>query len=69
MITRSMVPEYLKYILPTMLTFTMAGIYGVIDGVFVGHAVGAPGLRASTWHTRSCALSWWRERALAWAAA
>ena len=44
MITRSMVPEYLKYILPTMLTFTMAGIYGVIDGVFVGHAVGDAGL-------------------------
>ena len=40
-----MVPEYLKYILPTMLTFTMAGIYGVIDGVFVGHAVGDAGLR------------------------
>ena len=39
-----MVPEYLKYILPTMLTFTMAGIYGVIDGVFVGHAVGDAGL-------------------------
>ena len=44
MITRSMVSEYLKYILPTMLTFTMAGIYGVIDGVFVGHAVGDAGL-------------------------
>lgn len=44
MITRSMVPEYLKYILPTTLTFTLAGVYGIIDGIFVGHAVGDAGL-------------------------
>ena len=44
MITRSMVPEYLKYILPTMLTFTLAGIYSIVDGIFVGHAVGDAGL-------------------------
>ena len=44
MITRSMIPEYLKYILPTTLTFTLAGVYGIIDGIFVGHAVGDAGL-------------------------
>ena len=44
MITRKMIPEYLKYILPTMLTFTLAGIYSIVDGIFVGHAVGDAGL-------------------------
>ena len=39
-----MIPEYLKYILPTMLTFTLAGIYSIVDGIFVGHAVGDAGL-------------------------
>ncbi|WP_139653569.1 MATE family efflux transporter [Raoultibacter phocaeensis] len=44
MITRSMVREYLKYIVPTMLTFTLASVYSIVDGVFVGHAVGNAGL-------------------------
>ena len=44
MIKRSMVREYLKYIVPTMLTFTLAGVYGIVDGIFVGHAVGDAGL-------------------------
>lgn len=44
MITRKMIPEYLKYILPTMLTFTLGGIYSIVDGIFVGHAVGDAGL-------------------------
>ena len=44
MITRSMLKEYLKYIVPTMLTFTLAGVYSIVDGVFVGHAVGDAGL-------------------------
>ena len=44
MITKSMVREYLKYIVPTMLTFTLASVYSIVDGVFVGHAVGDAGL-------------------------
>ena len=40
MITRGMLKEYLKYIVPTMITFTLGGVYSIIDGVFVGHAVG-----------------------------
>lgn len=44
MITKSMLREYLKYIIPTMLTFTLAGFYSIVDGVFVGHAVGDAGL-------------------------
>lgn len=44
MITRGMLKEYLKYIIPTMITFTLGGVYSIIDGVFVGHAVGDAGL-------------------------
>lgn len=44
MITKSMIKEYLKYIIPTMITFTLAGVYSIVDGVFVGHAVGDAGL-------------------------
>lgn len=39
-----MIKEYFKYILPTIFTFTLAGFYSVIDGVFVGRAVGDAGL-------------------------
>ena len=44
MITKGMLKEYLKYIVPTMLTFTLASVYSIVDGVFVGHAVGDAGL-------------------------
>ena len=45
MIKRSMLKEYLRYILPTMLTFTLASVYSIVDGMFVGHAVGDAGVR------------------------
>lgn len=44
MITKNMLKEYLKYIIPTMLTFTLASVYSIVDGIFVGHAVGDAGL-------------------------
>lgn len=44
MIKKHMFKEYLRYILPTMLTFTLASIYGIVDGMFVGHAVGDAGV-------------------------
>ena len=44
MIKKTMVREYLKYIVPTMLTFTLASVYSIVDGVFVGNAVGDAGL-------------------------
>ena len=44
MIKRSMLKEYLRYILLTMLTFTLASVYSIVDGVFVGHAVGDAGV-------------------------
>lgn len=44
MISREMVKQYLRYIVPSMLAFTLTGIYSIVDGVFVGHAVGDSGL-------------------------
>ena len=44
MIKRSMLKEYLKYVIPTMLTFTLTCIYSIIDGIFVGNFVGDAGL-------------------------
>lgn len=44
MITKSMLREYLKYVIPTVLTFTLAGFYDIVDGIFVGNAVGDAGL-------------------------
>lgn len=44
MIKKSMLREYLKYVIPTMITFTLAGFYSIVDGIFVGHAVGDAGL-------------------------
>lgn len=44
MIKRNMLKEYLRYIVPAMLTFTLASVYSIVDGVFVGHAVGDAGL-------------------------
>lgn len=44
MIKTSMVKEYLKYILPSMLAFTLLGVYSIVDGVFVGNVVGDAGL-------------------------
>ncbi len=44
MIPRSLILKYLKYVIPTMVTFTLTGIYSIVDGIFVGHAVGDAGL-------------------------
>ena len=65
MITRGMLKEYLKYIVPTMITFTLGGVYSIIDGVFVGHAVGDAGLAG----INVAFPSWPWARASAWAAA
>ena len=44
MIKKNMLKEYLRYILPTLLTFTLASVYSIVDGMFVGHAVGDAGV-------------------------
>ncbi len=38
--------EYLKYILPSTLSFLLTGIYSIVDGIFVGRAMGDAGLAA-----------------------
>ncbi len=38
--------KYLGYIFPSMLSFLLTGIYSIIDGIFVGRAMGDPGLAA-----------------------
>ena len=44
MIPLGLLSRYLKYVIPTMVTFTLTGIYSIVDGIFVGHAVGDAGL-------------------------
>ena len=34
------------YIFPSMLSFLLTGIYSIVDGIFVGRAMGDPGLAA-----------------------
>ena len=42
--------NYLKYIFPSMLSFLLTGIYSIVDGIFVGRAMGIRDLRPSTSH-------------------
>ena len=43
---KSMFRRILKQALPTMIAFTMSGMYSVVDGLFVGKAAGDVGLAA-----------------------
>lgn len=36
--------EFLKYVIPSMLTYMLMGAYSIVDGLFVGNAVGDAGL-------------------------
>ncbi len=38
--------NYMRYIFPSMLSFLLTGIYSIVDGIFVGRAMGDPGLAA-----------------------
>lgn len=38
--------NYLKFILPSTLSFLLTGIYSIVDGIFVGRAMGDSGLTA-----------------------
>ncbi len=38
--------KYARYIFPSMLSFLLTGIYSIVDGIFVGRAMGDPGLAA-----------------------
>ncbi|MDO4482202.1 MAG: MATE family efflux transporter [Bacillota bacterium] len=38
--------NYLKYIIPSVISFTLTGIYSIVDGYFIGQTVGDLGLAA-----------------------
>ena len=38
--------QFWKYVLPSMLTMLLGGFYGIVDGFFIGNAVGNDGLAA-----------------------
>ncbi len=38
--------KYIGYIFPSMLSFLLTGIYSIVDGIFVGRAMGDAGLAA-----------------------
>lgn len=38
--------KYARYIFPSMLSFLLTGIYSIVDGIFVGKAMGDEGLAA-----------------------
>lgn len=43
---KTMFITFLKHILPAMLAYTFSGIYAIIDGLFIGNALGDAGLSA-----------------------
>lgn len=40
------VKTFLKYVIPSVLSFALSGIYTIVDGFFVGNSIGDPGLSA-----------------------
>ncbi len=38
--------QYFKYIIPSMISFTLTGMYSIVDGYFIGQTVGDIGLAA-----------------------
>lgn len=36
MLDRHMFKIYLRYIIPSMVSFVLSGIYSIVDGLFVG---------------------------------
>ncbi len=44
MIERGMVRTYMHYVVPATIAFTLACVYSIIDGIFVGNNVGDAGL-------------------------
>ena len=40
------VKTFLKYVIPSVLSFALSGIYTIVDGFFVGNSIGDLGLSA-----------------------
>lgn len=61
--------QFWKYVLPSMLTMLLGGFYGIVDGFFIGNAVGDDGLAAINLAWPLTALDPWPQgRAWAWVA-
>ncbi len=44
--TTTLTRTFWSYTLPAMAALMVSGLYAVVDGIFIGHALGAPGLSA-----------------------
>lgn len=44
--TRSLTRTFWAYTIPSMAALMVSGMYSVVDGIFIGHAMGADGLAA-----------------------
>ena len=36
--------EYYTFVIPSILAFALGGVYSIVDGFFLGHCLGDPGL-------------------------
>ena len=44
----------IKFVIPSVLSFALSGVYAIVDGLFVGHSVGNGhryGRRSALFHT------------------
>lgn len=40
--------EYYTFVIPSILAFALGGVYSIVDGFFIGHCLGDPGLASVT---------------------
>ena len=43
---KSIEKQFLKYVVPSMFTMLLTGFYTIVDGFFIGRAIGDAGLAA-----------------------
>lgn len=39
---------FFRYVIPSVLSFALSGVYAIVDGFFVGNSTGTPDFRRST---------------------
>ena len=37
---------FFQYVIPSVLSFALSGVYAIVDGFFIGNSIGDPGLSA-----------------------
>lgn len=35
---------FFQYVIPSVLSFALSGVYAIVDGFFIGNSIGDPGL-------------------------